>query len=126
MKNKKSIIDTYNTIYIVDIVIANKYTTLEQLKKLYTYSDNLPLDKGIMEGVATTSTCTRIADNHPCILIKWNLDTPSYKVADKRVHMIGTMCHEAIHAAIDTWDFIQERITIDSQEPVAYYVEWIV
>lgn len=126
MKNKKSIIDTYNTIYIVDIVIANKYTTLEQLKKLYTYSDNLPLDEDIMSGVASTTTCTRKADNHPCILIKWNLDTPSYKVADKREYMICTMCHEAIHAAIDTWDFIQERITINSQEPVAYYVEWIV
>ena len=30
-KSNKAIINTYKTIYSVDIVVANKYTTLEQL-----------------------------------------------------------------------------------------------
>ena len=39
MKNKKSIIDTYYLeIYDVYLVVANKYTTLEELKELYVYS----------------------------------------------------------------------------------------
>ena len=37
MKNKKSIIDKYyNDVYDITLVVANKYTTLEQLKKKYT------------------------------------------------------------------------------------------
>ena len=53
MKDKKSIIDTYTTIYFVDIVVANKYTTLDELKQLYTYCDGTELDDSI-----TKSECT--------------------------------------------------------------------
>jgi len=43
MKNsktkKKSIIDIYPTIYNVDIVVANKYTTIAQINKRYETVD---------------------------------------------------------------------------------------
>ena len=39
MKNKnKAIIDTYETMYDIDIVVANRGVTLEKLQKLFVYS----------------------------------------------------------------------------------------
>ena len=35
MKNR-AIIDTYKNLYDLDLIVANKYTKLEQLKKLYS------------------------------------------------------------------------------------------
>ena len=41
MKNKKkSVIDVYPTIYNVDLVVANKYTTIAQINKHYETVDH--------------------------------------------------------------------------------------
>lgn len=124
-KNNKAIINTYKTIYSVDIVVANKYTTLEQLQKLYCYYDNVELDKDILDGVGSCSRCRRKSDKHPIALIKWNADIPYYKVEDKKAYMINTMSHEALHAAIDIYEYMGQNITFDSTEPLAYLVGWI-
>lgn len=125
MKTNKSIIDTYNTIYSVDIVVANKYTTVEKLNKLYSYYNGNKLDDDIKDGVCSVCRCKRLSDNHPIILIVWNSDLPSYKVDNKKAYMINTMAHEAVHAALDTWGYMQEFVSKDNQEPFAYYVGWI-
>lgn len=124
MKTKNSIIDTYTTIYYIDIVVANKYTTLEQLKELYTYSDGDELDEGIMNCQCTTSTCTRKSDNKSVLLIKYNNES-HIKGIDKRVDLINTAAHEACHATLDIYEAIQQKVCNCSPEPFCYLLAYI-
>lgn len=121
---KKSIIDTYETIYSTDIVVANKYATLEQLKELYCYSDNVELDDDILTGNATCSTCTRKSDDKPVVLIKYNHDT-KIKSMDKKIDFINTICHEAGHAVLDIYEKIGQNICFCTPEPFCYLLGYI-
>lgn len=124
-KKNKTIIDTYPTLYDVDLVVVNKYTTVEQLDKLYKYANGNSIDKGIRDGVASTSICIRKSDNKYCVLVCWNADLPRYKVNNKKEYMINTIAHEACHVALDIYDYIQEDAKADCSEPFSYLVGWI-
>ena len=117
--NKNSIIDTYTTIYYVDIVVANKYTTLEELKELYTYSDGVELDDNVTNHECSTSTCIRKSDNKDCILVKYNRPSDIVGV-NKKEDFINTISHEAGHVVMDIYWHMGQRITDDSQEPFCY------
>lgn len=121
---KKSIIDTYTTIYYVDIVIANESVTLEELKELYVYSDGIELDEAITSGICTTSTCKRKSDNKDVALIKYNRDC-DIKGIDKKVDIINTVCHEAGHAALDIYEHMNQKICNCSSEPFCYLLGYI-
>lgn len=124
MTDKKSIIDTYTTIYYVDIVVANKYSTLDELKQLYTYSDGVELDSRVTSCECTTSTCTRISDNKNVILIKYNKDS-KIKGIDKQLDLINTVAHESGHAVLDIYDHMQQDICNCSPEPFCYLLGYI-
>lgn len=121
---KKSIIDTYTTIYFIDIVVANKYATLEELKELYTYSDGIELDEFVIKHDGTTCTCTRKSDNKSVILIKYN-DTSKVKNVDKASALINTISHEATHAALDIYENIGQDVCFCSSEPFCYLQGYI-
>lgn len=127
MKNKKKAhIDTYETVYSVDLVVANESVTLEQLKKLYGYSDSEELDDTMMNAVCTASRCIRKVDNKPICLVKYN--HPSSYLKSKRdleVDLINTCCHEAIHVMMDIYSYIEEKIDTSMQEVFAYNVAWV-
>lgn len=126
MKNKKKAhIDTYETVYSVDLVVANESVTLEQLKKLYKYSDSKELDDFVTDGVCSTSTCIRKTDGKAMCLVKYN--HPSSYLKSKRdleVDLINTCCHEAIHVMMDIYSYIEEKIDTSMQEVFAYNVGW--
>lgn len=124
MKSNISIIDTYTTIYYVDIVVANKYTTLEELKELYTYSDGVELDDSIITPECCTATCKRISDNKDVILIKDNKDS-ALKGIDKQVEFINTVCHEAGHAVLDIYEHMQQQVCNCSSEPFCYLLGYV-
>lgn len=119
-----SIIDTYSTIYYVDIVIANKYATLEELKELYTYSDGVELDESILNCECTTSTCKRKSDNKDIILIKYNRDS-KIKGTDKKVDLINTVCHEAGHVVLDIYEHMNQQVCNCSPEPFCYLLGYV-
>lgn len=121
---KNSIIDTYSTIYYVDIVVANKYTTLDQLKELYTYNNNEELDDNIMQPLCTTSTCIRKSDNKSVVLIKYNKDS-DIKGINKILDLINTVCHEAGHAVLDIYDHMGQSVCNCSSEPFCYLLGYI-
>lgn len=123
-KAKKSIIDTYSTIYYVDIVVANKYATLEELKELYVYSDGVELNDEILCGDATTSTCYRKSDNKAVVLIKYN-GKPNVKGLDAILTLINTVCHEAGHATINIYRHMNQDICPCSSEPFCYLLGYI-
>ena len=121
---KKSIIDTYKTIYYVDIVVANRYTTLEELSELYTYSDGVELDDAILNCECITATCRRKSDNHDVILIKQNKNS-KIKGTNKHFDLINAVCHEAGHAALDIYEHMHQDICNCSPEPFCYLLGYI-
>ena len=119
MKKHKSIIDTYETLYQIDIVVANKYSTVEELKKKYKYSNDTPLDDFITTGICTTSVVNRLSDNKTCILIKYNHDT-KIKSLDPVLDFINTVCHESGHVTLEIYRAIGQDVCPCSQEPFCY------
>lgn len=124
-KDSKAIIDTYSNIYPVDLVVANKYVTLEQLQELYDYGDKQKLDNKVTdpECNATTTYVRRKKDEKSCILVKYNNNNCS-KLVDKKVNFISTISHEAGHVALDIYDYIQQNICNCSPEPFCYLLGW--
>ena len=126
MKNKKKAhIDTYETIYSVDLVVANESATLEQLKKLYKYSDSEELDDFITDAVCSMSRCIRKTDGKAICLVKYN--HPSSYLKSKQdidVDLINTCCHEACHVMLHIYDHIGEAVDTNRQEVFAYNVGW--
>lgn len=125
MKNKKAIVDIYHCeMYNVYLVVANRYATLEQLKKKYTYSNGEELDDFILNGIATTVTCTDRKTNNKVILVKYNHDNTS-KSVNKRTDFVNTVSHEATHVALDVFCcIINQKISTDCSEPFCYLQGW--
>lgn len=117
--SKKSIIDTYSTIYFVDIVVANQYATLEELQELYKFPDGDELDNSILDCECTTSTIRRKEDSKDCILVKYNRPT-RIKSIDKTVDFINTISHEATHVALDIYEHMNQNVCFCSPEPFCY------
>lgn len=118
-------IDIYNTIYDVDVVIANKDVTLEDLKEDYTYCNEDELDDTVVNSQATTARCKRKSDNRFCVLIKFNRYSDIVGI-DKKLDLINTAAHEALHASMDIYAYIREDVIPDSSnEALAYFVGWL-
>jgi hypothetical protein len=123
-KNKKSRIDIYTNLYGVDLVVANKYTTIEELRKDYTFYDGVELTEEIMDCMATTSKVRRKSDNRYCMLVKYNRES---KIKDRnpKLEFVNTISHEAAHVAIDIYQYIDQDLCPCSSEPFCYLVGWV-
>lgn len=119
-------IDTYSTIYNIDIVVANKQVTWKELKKRYTYSDGRELiDDKEDTAIASTSYCKDINTGKYIILVKYNKDS-EVKGVNKRLDLINTVSHEATHVVMAIYDFIGEKVyPADSNELLANTIGWV-
>ena len=123
MKNKH--IDTYSTIYGVDIVIANEYVSIEDLKEFLTYSDNEELNEECSGYEAYTSTCKNKETGRYCILVKHNKTIP-LKGEKLQHRLINCAAHEGLHVLMDLQEFSNQKIDAsDSCEYLAYFMGWI-
>lgn len=121
-KTKKSIIDIYETIYDVDIVVANEYTTIDQLNKKYCSIDGSDLTD--QDCTAFTQKCYNRTTNKASIIIKY-CGTPEH-VQDKKSYIINTAAHEALHACMYIYSRIGEDVyKSDSNELFAYLIGWL-
>lgn len=120
---KKSIIDTYSTIYNVDIVVANKYTTIKQINKLYR-----PVEGDVFEDsdcIAFTDIGYNRKTNAPVIIVKY-VHSRSVVGVDKKIDLINTCAHEAVHVCMTIYSKIGEGVyKDDSNELLAYLVGWV-
>ena len=125
MKNKKkSRIDTYYCeVYDIYLVVANRYATLEELQRAFTYSDDTPLDSRVTDCLATTTGCRRIKDKAYCILVKDN-KSGSCTSRDKHLDYINTISHEATHVALDIYEAMSQNICYCTPEPFCYLQAW--
>lgn len=125
MKNKnKPRLDTYETHYDVDLVVANKYVKLEKLQKLYKYVSDNELDESTIDGAATTNICRRKSDNKLTILV-YLAEKNTYRPGDKFLYNINTAAHEAVHACHDIYDYCGVLIEPQNQEHTAYFIGYL-
>lgn len=106
MKNKH--IDTFETVYGVDVVVANKAVTVEDLRELYTYSDGYELEDNTTYE-AVTCTCKNKETNRYVILV-WYRSMILLKGENVKMRYINAAAHEAFHVVNDLMDFSNEKI----------------
>lgn len=118
MKKKKRL-DIYKTQFDIDLVVANKYVTLEELKEKYKWVDNTELDDRILKGCGCTGACIDKETEAFVILVKYNR-TLKRKDIDKFLDVIDTAVHEGMHALLNIYNECSINIHYDNQEPVCY------
>lgn len=127
MKNKKKArIDTYNTIYDTDVVVANELVTLKKLRELFEYRDGKELEDCYAEWDVVTGSLKRKSDGAYVILIKFNRISDGFvSSGDKLLDMIDVCSHEATHAALDIYNSVSATVDMENQENFAYFVAYI-
>lgn len=123
MTKRNKHIDTYKTVYGVDLVVANKYVTLEDLKKKYTKPDGEELDDNYLDSIAITGKCLDKKTNRSVSLVVL-CNSNKDKEIDKKLDLINTAAHEAAHVCLDIYQYIAEYNIIESQEPFCYLLGW--
>ena len=121
-KTKKSIIDVYPTVYNVDLVVANKYTSIAQLNKRYKTVDGKDFEDD--ECICFTQSGYDKKTNKAVIIVKY---IHPYNVVgiDKNADLINTCAHEAVHVCMRIYSKIGEEVyKDDSNESLAYLLGW--
>lgn len=123
-KKNKSVIDTYQTIYNVDIVVANKYTTIKQINKQYETINHQPFEDSDV-ALAWTDIGYDKKTNKPIIIVKHEKDSDVTTV-DKKIDLVNTCAHEALHVCMNIYSKIGEKVfEQDSNELFAYLIGWV-
>lgn len=127
MKNKKKArIDTYSTIYDMDIVVANELVTLKKLRELFEYRDGKELEECYIDWDVVTGSLKRKSDGAYVVLIKFNRISDGFvSSGDKLLDMIDVCTHEATHAALDIYNSVSAAVDMENQENFAYFVAYI-
>ena len=121
--NKKSIIDVYPTFYDVDIVVANKYTTIKDINKRYKTVEGSDFEDD--NSIAFTDIGYDRKTDKAVIIVKYNHDS-KIKGIDKKVDLINTCAHEALHVCMKIYSKIGEKVyQDDSNELFAYLLGWV-
>ena len=105
------------------MVVANQYTTLEQLSKTYSFYDDVELIDDILRGEASTSKCKDKNTGEYIILVKFNHHS-WIKGVDKTTNFINTISHEATHVALDVYELCDQNVCFCSPEPFCYLQGW--
>lgn len=121
-KTNKSIIDVYPTIYNVDLVVVNKYTTIEQLNKVYCDVNNEDLTDST--SIAYTERGYNRKTNRPVIIVRY-VKSAEW-VEDRKTDLVNTAAHEALHVCMNIYSKIEEDVyKNDSNELFAYLIGWV-
>lgn len=121
--DKKSRIDIYETIYNVVLVVANQYTTIEEIREIVEYTDGEEIDDEIMVGCANVTMCRRKSNKMDALLVKYN-HIIDIQGVNKTLDLINTVSHEAGHVALRIYQHMDQEVYNDSQEPFCYLLGW--
>ena len=124
MTNNKAVINTYPTIYDIDLVVANKHVTMKQLRELYNDSDNTELEDITDIGLCVTTMVKNKKTGRLVSLVKYCCDS-EIKDIDKDTNLVNICSHEAVHVALDIYRQIYSKVNLDDQEPFAYFIGWV-
>lgn len=124
MKN----IDIYETMYDVNIAVCNRKCTDEDIINNFLTSDGKEITEEYLSTKPTTSAYTfRAIDkrNKYATFVVRILNVFGNTKLEKDTDLINTIAHEAMHIVLDTFDKINEVVSVHVQEPYAYYIGWI-
>jgi len=120
---KKSIIDVYPTVYNVDLVVANKHTTIEQINKRYKTIDDKDFEDD--DCICFTQPGYDRKTNRAIILVKYNHEYDIVGI-DKKLDLVNTCAHEGLHVCMRIYSKIGEEVfKDDSNELLAYLLGWV-
>lgn len=124
MKN----IDIYETMYDVNIAVCNKKCTDKDIINNFLTSDGKEITEEYLSTNPTTSAYTfRAIDkrNKYATFVVRILNVFGNTKLEKDTDLINTIAHEAMHIILDTFDKMNEVVSVHVQEPYAYYIGWI-
>lgn len=124
MKN----IDIYETIYGVDIAVCNKNCTDKDIINNFLTSNDKEITEEYLSASPTLNAYSFRAINkhnrHTTFIVRI-LKVFGNNKLEKDTDLINTIAHEAMHIVLDTFDKISEVVSVEVQEPYAYYIGWI-
>ena len=124
MKN----IDIYETMYDVNIAVCNRKCTDEDIINNFLTSDGKEITEEYLSTKPTTSAYTfRAIDkrNKYATFVVRILNTYGKTKLERDTDLINTIAHEAMHVVLDTFNKMDEVVSVHVQEPYAYYIGWI-
>ena len=124
MKN----IDIYETMYDVDIAVCNRKCTDKDIINNFLTSDGEEITEEYLSVKSTTSAYTfRAINKHTryATFVVRILNVFGKTKLEKETDLINTIAHEAMHIVLDTFDKMNEVVSVHVQEPYAYYIGWI-
>lgn len=124
MKN----IDIYETMYDVNIAVCNRKCTDKDIINNFLTSDGKEITEEYLSTKPTTSAYTfRAIDkrNKYATFVVRILNVFGNTKLEKDTDLVNTIAHEAMHIVLDTFDKMNEVISVHVQEPYAYYIGWI-
>ena len=122
-KKKSRIEEYYSDIYDVYLVVANEYTTLEQLRKRYKHPNEEELSEQLLEGSAATSTAIDKKTDASVLIVKYNRH-PRNKTLNKKTTLVNICSHEAVHVALDIYEMLGQNVCFCTPEPFCYLQAW--
>lgn len=124
MKN----IDIYETIYDVNIAVCNRKCTDKDIINNFLTSDGKEITEEYLSTKPTTSAYTfRAIDkrNKYATFVVRILNTYGKTKLERDTDLINTIAHEAMHVVLDTFNKMDEVVSVHVQEPYAYYIGWL-
>lgn len=121
MKN----IDIYETMYNADIAVCNKKCTNKDIINNFLTSDDKEITEEYLSVSPTLSAYSFRAINkhnrHTTFVVRILKVFGNTKL-EKDADLINTIAHEAMHILLDTFDKMDEVVSVHVQEPYAYYI----
>ena len=120
-------IDIYPTIYDIDLAVCTTKCSNNDIKKNFIRLSKEELSDSDLDCDCRGYTIRLLSrkDNKATILVRiLRVDGKTKK--EKDIDLLNTIVHEATHVLLDTYSKIDENISLDYQEPAAYYMGWIV
>lgn len=124
MKN----IDIYETMYDVNIAVCNIKCTDKDIINNFLTSDGKEITEEYLSTKPTTSAYTfRAIDkrNKYATFVVRILNVFGNTKLEKDTDLINTIAHEAMHVVLDTFNKMDEVVSVHVQEPYAYYIGWL-
>lgn len=120
-------IDIYPTIYDIDLAVCNSKCSNNDIKKNFITLSKRELTDNDLNSDCRGYTFRLLSrkDNRDTILVRIFRSEGKTK-KEKDIDLLNTIVHEATHVLLDTHSKISDNISLDYQEPAAYYMGWIV
>nr|DAM86504.1 MAG TPA: peptidase [Caudoviricetes sp.] len=120
-------IDIYPTMYGLDLAVCNTKCSNNDIKKYFVKLSKEELTDNDLNHDCRGYTINLLSrkDYTPTALVRI-LNVRSKTKKGRDIDLLNTITHEATHVLLDTYSKMEENISLDYQEPAAYYMGWIV